>query len=55
MTPKLPDPMLQRCQTCKHHKQRDGGWCYMFKEKPLYLCCKPIYEPIKTSPLTPSP
>lgn len=23
------------CETCRHKRHPDGGWCYMFREQPL--------------------
>jgi hypothetical protein len=40
----FPDPIKQRCETCKHQTPKDGGWCYMFKVKPVYVCVKPLYQ-----------
>lgn len=28
------------CEACKHRLQRDGGHCYMFKEKPGPYCAQ---------------
>jgi hypothetical protein len=36
------------CEKCEYKKNNDGGWCYMFRNKPNGVCSQ--YIPIKFIP-----
>lgn len=28
------------CSTCGHREHGDGGWCYMFRREPDFVCAQ---------------
>ena len=37
----MTDSERQKCYICKwYFLDADGGWCYMFKDEPLFDCKK---------------
>ena len=34
----------KQCNGCTHKSNKDGGWCYMFKDKPTSSCAQRISE-----------
>lgn len=36
------------CNNCKYKEHNDGGWCYMFRNKPNGVCGQ--YVPIEVKP-----